>query len=147
MQVILLEDVKGMGERGDTIKVSAGYARNFLIPKKLAISVAGSGAKVFAENERQQSRRDDKARREAEGIAANFEGVSVGIEVEVGEEDRMFGSVTSADIADALKAQGVEVDKRKILLDDPIKQLGEFDVPIKLHKAVRGSVKVNVTKK
>lgn len=147
MEVILLESIKGIGERGDRVKVAAGHARNFLIPNKLAISAAGAGAKIFAENERQYARRNEKSRREAELAAKKFEGLSVHIPMEVGEEDKLFGSVTSADIAEQLKAQGVDVDKRKILLDEPLKQLGVYNVPIKLFQDVEGKIKVWVVKK
>jgi len=147
MHVILLENVDGVGSRGDRIKVSAGYARNFLIPNRLAISAAGAGAKIFSEVERQQQVRDQKARKEAQGLADRFEGVSVHIPMEVGEEDRLFGSVTSADIAERLAAQGFEVDKRKIQLEEPLKQLGAYTVAIKLAPEVEGRIKVFVDRK
>jgi large subunit ribosomal protein L9 len=147
MQVILLEDVGGVGGRGDTVKVSPGYARNYLIPNKLAIVAGGAGAKIFAETERQRASRDTKHRRHAEQIAKQFDGVSVHIQVEVGEEDRLFGSVTSADIAERLAQQGFEVDKRKILLEEPLKQLGVYTVPVKLAPEVEGKIKVWVEKK
>jgi large subunit ribosomal protein L9 len=147
MEVILLENVKGIGERGDTDKVAAGYARNYLIPNKYAISSTGAGAKVFAELERQRAHRDSKAKRLAEDAAKKFENISVHIPMEVGEEDRLFGSVTSADIAEALKTQGIEVDKRKIVLEEPLKQLGVYNVPVKLYAEVEGKIKVWVVKK
>jgi len=147
MHVILLENVDGVGSRGDRIKVSAGYARNFLIPNRLAISAAGAGAKIFSEVERQQQVRGQKARKEAQGLADRFEGVSVHIPMEVGEEDRLFGSVTSADIAERLAAQGFEVDKRKIQLEEPLKQLGAYTVAIKLAPEVEGRIKVFVDRK
>jgi len=147
MEVILLENVKGVGERGDKVKVASGYARNYLIPNRLAISSTGQGAKVFAELERQRAHREAKAKRQAEEAAKRFEDISVHIPMEVGEEDRLFGSVTSADIAEALRTQGIEVDKRKILLDEPLKQLGVYNVPIKLFHDVEGKVKVWVVKK
>jgi large subunit ribosomal protein L9 len=147
MEVILLEDVKGVGNRGDKVKVSAGYARNFMIPKKLAIAAKGAGAKIFAEGERQRARREHKARREAEDAATRFSNISVHISMEVGEEDRLFGSVTSTDIAEQLKEQGIDVDKRKILLEEPLKQLGVYNVPIKLFQDVEAKIKVWVVKK
>jgi large subunit ribosomal protein L9 len=147
MQVILLENVDGVGGRGDRVKVSAGYARNFLIPNRLAISAAGSGAKIFSEVERQRTVRGHKLRKEAEGLAGRFAGVSVHIPMEVGEEDRLFGSVTSADIAEHLAAQGIEVDKRKIQLEEPLKQLGVYTVAVKLAPEVEGKIKVWVEKK
>ena len=147
MEVILLEDVEGVGNRGDKVKVKDGYARNFMIPKKLAISAKGAGAKVFAEVERQRARREHKVRREAEENAKKFADISVHIQMEVGEEDRIFGSVTTADIADRLKEQGIDVDKRKIMLEEPLKQLGVYNVPIKLFQDVEAKVKVWVEKK
>ncbi len=147
MEIILLENVKGVGQRGQKVNASPGYARNYLIPNKLAISAAGAGAKVFSELERQRVHRESKSRRKAEESAKRFENVSVHIPVEVGEEDRLFGSVTSADIAAALGSQGIEVDKRKILLDEPLKQLGVYTVPVKLFQDVEGKVKVWVVKK
>ena len=147
MQVILLESIKGIGERGDNVKVAPGYARNYLIPNQLAISAAGAGAKIFAEGERQRASRNAKFRKNAESMAKQFEDVSVHIPMEVGEEDRLFGSVTSADIAEHLKTQGIEVDKRKIVLEEPLKQLGVYTVPIKLGQEVEGKIKVWVVKK
>jgi large subunit ribosomal protein L9 len=147
MHVILLEDVKGLGRRGEKVKVAPGHARNFMIPNKLAIPAAGAGARIFQENERQRSRRELKAKHEAEEISKRFADVSIHISVEVGEEDRLFGSVTASDIADHLRQQGIEVDKRRILLEEPLKQLGVYNVPIKLHRDVEPKVKVWVVKK
>lgn len=147
MDVIMLEHVKGVGDRGQKVKVAPGYARNYLIPNRLAIAATDSGAAIFAEVERQRTGRESKLRRQAETAARKFDGVSVHIPVEVGEEDRLFGSVTSADIAEHLKSQGFEVDKRKILLEEPLKQLGVYTVPIKLFQDVEGKVKVWVVKK
>jgi large subunit ribosomal protein L9 len=147
MEVILLEDVKGVGNRGDKVEVSNGYARNFMLPRKLAIAASGAGARVFAEVERRRARRDHKARREAEEAAKEYSDISVHIAMEVGEEDRLFGSVTSADIAAQLKEQGIEVDKRKIVLEEPLKQLGVYHVPVKLFRDVEAKIKVWVVKK
>lgn len=147
MEVILLEDVAGVGNRGDKVSVKDGYARNFMIPKKMAIAAKGAGAKIFAEVERQRARREQKIRREAEENAKKFADTAVHIQMEVGEEDRIFGSVTAADIADRLKEQGIDVDKRKILLEEPLKQLGVYNVSIKLFQDVEAKVKVWVEKK
>jgi len=147
MEIILLEDVKGVGKRGEKVKVANGYARNFMIPNKLAVVSTDAGAAIFAEVERRRARRSQKSRREAEEAAKKYANVSVHISVEVGEEDRLFGSVTSADIAEALKEQGVEVDKRKIVLEEPLKQLGVYSVPIKLFQDVEAKIKVWVVKK
>lgn len=147
MEIILLEDVKGVGKRGEKVKVANGYARNFMIPNKLAVVSTDAGAAIFAEVERRRARRSQKSRREAEEAAKKYANVSVHISVEVGEEDRLFGSVTSADIAEALKEQGVEVDKRKIILEEPLRQLGVYSVPIKLFQDVEAKIKVWVVKK
>ena len=147
MEIILLEDVKGVGKRGEKVKVANGYARNFMIPNKLAVVSTDAGAAIFAETERRRSRREQKSRHEAEEAAKKYGSVSVHISVEVGEEDRLFGSVTSADIAEALREQGVEVDKRKIMLEEPLRQLGVYSVPIKLFQDVEAKIKVWVVKK
>ena len=147
MEVILLEDVKGVGKRGERLRIADGYARNFMIPNKLAVASTDAGAAIFAEAERRRSRREQKSRREAEEAAKKYGNVSVHISVEVGEEDKLFGSVTSADIAESLREQGIEVDKRKILLDEPLKQLGVYTVPLKLFQDVEAKIKVWVVKK
>jgi len=147
MEIILLENVKGVGRRGETVKVADGYARNFMIPNKLGIAATDAGAKIFAETQRQIARREQRHRGQAEDLAGRFEGISVHIPVEVGEEDKLFGAVTSADIAVHLKEQGMEVDKRNIKLEEPLKQLGVYTVPIKLHQGVEAKVKVWVVKK
>jgi large subunit ribosomal protein L9 len=147
MEVILLENVKRLGERGDKVKVADGYARNYMIPNRLAIAATDAGAKIFAEVQRQRARRGQREKKEAQEVAKRFEGISVHIPMEVGEDDRLFGSVTSADIAAHLKEQGIEVDKRRIHLEEPLKQLGVYNVPIKLAHEVEGKVKVWVVKK
>jgi len=146
MQVILLEDMEGLGTRGQTVTVADGYARNYLIPHKKAISAAGSGAKVFMEQERQRAAKENRLRRAAEKIAAQMAKTSCTIPVQVGEEDRVFGSVTAQDIADALKGQGFEVDKKKVLLEEPLKALGVYNVKVKLMSDVVAKVKVWVVK-
>lgn len=147
MDIILLEDVGGLGNRGARVRVANGYARNFLIPNRLAISAEGAGANVYNEAERQRARRDRKAKNSAQDIAGRLEKLSITISVEAGEEDRLFGSVTSADIAERINAQGFDVDKRRILLDEPLKQLGVYNVPVKLHGEVVAQVKVWVVRK
>jgi large subunit ribosomal protein L9 len=147
MEIILLEEVGGLGARGARVKVSPGYARNYLIPNRLAIPATGAGANIFKEAERQRASRETKTRRGAEELAVRIEKLSLTIPMEAGEEDRLFGSVTTADIADQINAQGFEVDKRKIVLEEPIKQLGVYNVPIKLHGNVEAQVKVWVVRK
>ncbi len=146
MEVILLEDMKGLGVRGDTVKVSDGYARNYLIPHKIAISAAGSGATVFREEEKQRSVRENRIKRSAEKTASEMSKASCTIPVQVGEEDRVFGAVTAQDIADALAKAGFEIDKKKILLDEPLKALGVYNVRVKLQMDVEAKVKVWVVK-
>jgi large subunit ribosomal protein L9 len=147
MEVILLEEVLGIGDRGDRVKVSPGYARNYLIPNKLAINAAVSGARVFEETERQRSRKEAQLVGQAEKAAGKITGTTVRIPVEVGEEDKLFGSVTTSDIAEALAAQGVEVDRRKIQLRDPLKSLGLHEVGVKVHRGVVATVTVVVERK
>jgi large subunit ribosomal protein L9 len=146
MEVILLEDVKGLGARGDTVRVADGYARNYLIPSKKAISAAGSGARIFREQEKQRAARENRLRRAAQKMAAEMAKTSCTIPVQVGEDDRVFGSVTAQDIAEALKGAGFEVDKKKILLDEPLKALGVYNVRVKLMADVEARVKVWVVK-
>jgi large subunit ribosomal protein L9 len=147
MEIILLEDVGGLGNRGAKVKVSPGYARNFLIPNRMAISAEGASGNIYKEAERQRTVRETKAKKAAESIATRLSAVSVTIPMEAGEEDRLFGSVTSADIAEQINAQGFEVDKRRIVLDEPLKQLGVYNVPVKLHGEVEAQVKVWVVRK
>jgi large subunit ribosomal protein L9 len=146
MEVILLDDVKGLGARGETVNVATGYARNYLIPCKMAISAAGSGARVFKEQERQREVRDNRIKRSSEKTASEMAKVSCTIPVQVGEDDRVFGSVTSQDIAAALGRVGFEVDKKKVLLDEPLKALGVYNVRVKLPMDVEAKVKVWVVK-
>lgn len=146
MEVILLEDLEGLGSRGDTIRVANGYARNYLIPQKKAISAAGSGARVFREEERQRSVRENRLKRAAEKTASDMAKTSCTIPVQVGEEDRVFGSVTAQDIAEALNKAGFTVDKKKVLLDEPLKALGVYNVRVKLMTDVEAKVKVWVVK-
>ncbi len=147
MEIILLDDISGLGNRGTRVKVSPGYARNYLIPNKMAIAATGAGANVYKEAERQRAARDRRSMGESQLLAARLEKLNITISMEAGEEDKLFGSVTSADIAEQIAANGVELDKRKITLDEPIKQLGVYTVPVKLQAGVEASVKVWVVKK
>lgn len=146
MEVILLKAVPPLGTRGDTVSVKPGYARNFLFPRKFAIPATGPNRRVFEEEERVLQRRDLNEMRGAKEQAARLVDVSCTITVQVGEEDKLYGSVTSADIAKELASQGHEIDKRKILLDEPIKQVGVYNVDIKLHREVSVPIKVWVVK-
>ena len=144
MEVILREHVDNLGRRGEVVKVADGYARNYLLPRKLAL-VATEGNKKHIERERVKfDAREADERRGAEAVAARVASIEVVIARRVGETEALYGSVTSADIADVLASKGVEIDRRKVSLQEPIKRIGEFDVPIKLHRDVTIQVKVKV---
>lgn len=146
MEVILREDIEKLGSRGDVVKVASGYARNFLIPKRLAVAATESNKKIVEQERQAHLRREAKAKGEAEDLAKMMNGVTVTIKQKAGENDQLFGSVTSKDVAEALAAQNYTIDRRKIQLDEPIKQLGEFKVPVRLHKEVTAEITVVVAK-
>lgn len=146
MEVILREDVDNLGNRGQVVKVAPGYARNFLLPKRLAVEATESNKKIVEQERQAYLRKEAKHKGEMEDLSKLLSGVSVTITQKAGENDQLFGSVTSKDVADALAAKGYTVDRRKIQLDEPIKQLGEFKVPVKLHKDVTAEVTVTVAK-
>lgn len=146
MEVILKEDVPKLGHRGDVVKVAEGYGRNYLLPHKLAIE-ATAGNKAVIEQMRQSSvRKTAVEKADAEALARQLEAVTLTFQRKVGEKDHLFGSVTSADVADGLEKKGFNIDRRKIQLADPLKSLGEVDVPIKLHRDVTSRVKVVIEK-
>ena len=144
MEVILKEDVAKLGSRGDVVKVAEGYGRNFLLPRKLAIEANEGNKAVIAQMKAAAVRRSAKEKAQAEELATQFEGVSVGFTRKSGEHDQLFGSVTSSDLVDALVKKGFNVDRRKIQLHEPLKTLGEFTVPVKLHKDVTAHLKVDI---
>lgn len=146
MQVILLEDLKGVGQKGATINVKPGFARNYLLPNRLAILTGSNAANRYKELERQRQIQDQKLEAAAKEEAARFEGFELNISAQANEEDHLFGSVTSTDIAEALEKAGRPVDKRKIELEEHIKQLGKYDVTIRFHGGVRATVKVWVVR-
>jgi large subunit ribosomal protein L9 len=146
MEVILLDSVHKLGNRGQTVKVKPGFARNYLFPRRLALPATEGNRRVFQENERHLVRRDIEAARAARERAAKLGEPSVSITVQVGEEDKMYGSVTSLDIVRKLQEQGHEVDRREVVLDEPIKQLGVYTVDLRLHREVTAPVKVWVVK-
>ena len=146
MEVILKEDVVKLGNRGDVVKVAEGYGRNYLLPKKLAIEATNANKAVIEQMKAAAVRKSAKDKADAENLAKQFEGVSVSFERKVGEKDHLFGSVTSSDIASELEKKGFNVDRRKIHLDDPLKTLGEFHVPVKLYRDVTAHVKVVINK-
>lgn len=141
-QVILRMDVEDLGRAGEVVEVKPGYARNYLIPKGLAYS-ASEGNVRRLDNERQQARLSlERQKGRAEGLASELEGRSVSFKVRAGEEGKLFGSVTSADIAEELAREGVTIDRRDIVLEEPIKELGVFRVPVRLHADVQPEVTV-----
>jgi len=146
MEVILRQYVEHLGKRGDVVKVAAGYARNYLLPRKLALP-ATDGNKRHVERERkimEVKEADEKAQSQA--IAARIEAIDVVITRRVGETDQLYGSVTSADIAEFLKSKGFEIDRRKLILPEPIKTIGTHPVPLKLHRDVTVTINVKVAK-
>jgi large subunit ribosomal protein L9 len=144
MEVILKEDIDKLGHRGDVVKVADGYGRNYLLPRKLAIEATKANKNIIEQMKAAAVRRSAAEKGEAEILAKQFDAVELEFTRKVGEKDHLFGSVTSADIAEALTAKGFNVDRRKIQLDEPIKSLGDFDVPIKLHRDVTARFKVSV---
>ena len=144
MEVILRAHVEHLGNRGEIVKVADGYARNYLLPRKLAL-VATEGNKKQIEREKTKlDHLEAEERKVAEAMAARLSAVEVEIARRVGETETLFGSVTSGDIVEALAAKGFEVDRRKVQLGEPIKRIGEFDIPVKLHREVTTQVKVKV---
>ena len=136
MEVILREDVEKLGTRGQLVKVAPGYARNFLLPKRLAVAATESNKKIVEQERQAHLRRKRKLVADAGDLGKMMADVSVTISQKAGENDQLFGSVTSKDIAEALEKQGYTIDRRKIVLDEPIKTLGEFKVPLRLHREV-----------
>ncbi len=147
MKVILREDVESVGQAGDTVEVKDGYGRNFLIPRNLAIPATQGNVKAIDEVRKQRDIRVKKRRKAAEVIKDRIERVQLRIAVMVGEEDRLFGSVTNNDVAKMLETEGITVDKRAIELEEPIKALGMYSVPVKLEKDVTAHAKLLVEKK
>ena len=144
MEVILKEDVLKLGHRGDVVKVADGYGRNYLLPEKLAIEANDANKAVIEQMKASAVRKSVKEKAGAEQLATQLSAVELVFERKVGENDHLFGSVTSGDIAHQLEAKGFTVDRRKISLDEPLKSLGEYHVPVKLHREVTSHVKVTV---
>ena len=144
MEVILKEDVIKLGNRGDVVKVADGYGRNYLLPTKLAIEATAANKAVIEQMKGSAVRKLAKEKIEAEALSTKLESVELFFERKVGENEHIFGSVTSADIAQQLAEKGYTVDRRKIALEEPLKSLGEFHVPIKLHREVTSHLKVTV---
>jgi len=144
MEVILREHVEHLGRRGDVVKVAAGYARNYLLPRKLALAVTDNNKRQIDREKKIAEARDLEEKAQAEAIAQRLTQLDVEIARRVGENDTLYGSVTSQDIAQALKEKGFDVDKRKIALADPLKSLGESMVPVKIHRDVTAQLRVKV---
>jgi large subunit ribosomal protein L9 len=146
MEVILREDVDKLGRRGEVVKVAEGYGRNFLLPRGLALLVNEANKAMIAKERKSHEARMAKEKAEFQAVADRINGIRFVAPRKVGENDILYGSVTSGDIADFLKGKGVEIDKRKVQLEEPIKKLGEHEVQVKLHPEVSAKLKVLVTK-
>ncbi len=144
MQVLLIEDVDKLGEQGQIVTVKPGFGRNFLIPRGLARQATASVIRAFEEERRQQSRKLGKKKEDAQNLAKELASMEVVVFAKVGEESRIFGSITTNNIADGLAAQGVTVDRRKIEIEDDIKMLGVYTASVKLHPEVDATIKVRV---
>ncbi|MGH9310184.1 MAG: 50S ribosomal protein L9 [Vicinamibacterales bacterium] len=144
MEIILREHIENLGRRGDVVKVADGYARNYLLPRKLALAVTESNKRQIERERKVFEAREAEEQQQAEALAQRLEQAEIEIARRVGENDTLYGSVTSADIAHALEAKGFQVDRRKIVLADPIKAIGEVAVPLKIHREVTAQLKVKV---
>ncbi len=146
MEVILRQDIERLGSRGQIVNVADGYARNYLLPRRLAVPATEANKKIIEQERLAHLRREAKEKSEAEDLARMLTGVKVTLRQKAGEHDRLFGSVTAMDIAQALAAQNFQIDRRKIQLEHPIKQLGEHKVAIRLHREVTVEITVEVLK-
>ena len=144
MEVILREDIENLGARGQVVKVAPGYARNFLLPKRMAVAATEANKKIVEQERQAHLRKEAKAQGEAQDLAKIMTGATVRIAQKAGENDQLFGSVTSKDIAEALSAQNYNIDRRKIHLPEPLKKIGDVDVSIRLYPDVVATVKVRV---
>lgn len=147
MEVILLEDMSGLGKRGASVRVADGYARNYLLPRKKAILAQGNAQGVFKDRERARISLEQKQRHAAEGLKGRLAAVSLQFSAQVGEEDQLYGSVTVVDIQEALKKEGFDIERKNIRLVEPLKALGVFEVPVHLFQDVEAPVKVWVVRK
>ena len=146
MEVILLDDLKGVGQKGATVNVKPGFARNFLLPRRLAIPIGTKAANLYEELSRQKAVQTDKLVAAARAEAAKIDGLQVNIAAQANDEDTLFGSITNADVADALKGAGHEVERRRIDVPEHIKQLGNYDVTVRYYGGVTATVKVWVVR-
>jgi large subunit ribosomal protein L9 len=146
MEVILKEEVPNLGHRGDVVKVAEGYGRNYLLPHKLAIEATHANKAVIEQMKSSAVRKSAVEKADSEALARQLDAVSLSFHRKAGEKEHLFGSVTSSDIADALEQKGFNIDRRKIQLDEALKSIGDFEVPIRLHRDVVSKVKVSVQK-
>ncbi|HLW52124.1 MAG TPA: 50S ribosomal protein L9 [Candidatus Angelobacter sp.] len=146
MEVILKEDVPKLGHRGEVVKVAEGYGRNFLLPRKLAVEATHANKAVIEQMKQSAIRKSAIEKADSEELSKQLDGVSLSFHRKAGEKDHLFGSVTSADIAVALEQKGFNIDRRKIQLIEPLKSIGEFEVPIRLHREVTSKIKVTIEK-
>ncbi len=146
MKVILKENLENLGHIGDIVKVAPGYARNYLLPRGFAIEATEKNAKALEHAKRQLEYKRNKVLEQAKGLAAKIEGLTISIVHQAGEEGKLFGAVTNMELAEQLKAQGMEIDRKKIVLAEPIKHVGEYTASVKVHPEVAASLKVVVTK-
>ena len=144
MEVILREHVDNLGKRGDVVKVAEGYARNFLLPRKLALAVTEANKRQIDREKKVAEARDAEEKLQAETLAQRISALEIEIARRVGENDALYGSVTSADIAQALQTKGFEIEKKRIHLGEPLKALGETTIPVKVHREVTAQLKVKV---
>lgn len=145
MKVILKENVETLGQIGDVVKVAPGYARNYLLPKNFAIEATEKNAKALEHTKRQMAYKKNKTLEAAKNLVAKLEALTVQLAHQSGDEGKLFGSVTNMEIAAFLKINGFEIDRKKIVLAEPIKQLGDYSVPVKIHPEVSATLKVSVT--
>ncbi|MEE9193230.1 MAG: 50S ribosomal protein L9 [Thermodesulfobacteriota bacterium] len=146
MKVLLLDNIENIGKRGEVKEVKNGLARNFLLPKKLALRATDHNIKAWENRLNSLKLKDAKIVEDAQAIADTLNTIEISIAVKAGEEDKLFGSVTTQNISDSLKEKGFEVDRKTIILSEPIKTLGNFDIPIKLHPEVTANIKLDVVK-
>jgi len=146
MQIILQEDVEKLGTRGQVVEVTEGYARNFLLPRKLGLEATAGNMKRLEKMRAVFAKKEATEKEAAQKLAELLAGVSLEVARKAGENDQLFGSVTSADVSEALAAKGFTIDKKKIVLADPIKVIGEYEIPVKLHREITASVKLAVKK-
>lgn len=142
MKIILKKDIATLGKTGEIVDVKPGYARNYLIPKGFAVSATGSNLKIYEQERKTRERRMEEEKQKAQVLADKLNTVSVTATVQVGEEDKVFGAITNQNIAELLNEKGFEIDRKKIVLEEPLKDLGVYNVPIKLYQDVEATIKV-----